>query len=764
MAQQPPEHSPLEQLIALSEEPEDDGSAVALAQPKTEQESKSIGLSVLAGVLTGIVSLVKVISYAALMFSGILSPFLSVGLGVLLISNIVVRVVTSLTSSFPPVIYNPQSEQVVILTFMVGAIADQLFGKVSSDALVATVVGAIALSTVLTGIGLMLLGTFKQGNLGRYLPYPITGGFLAGISWLLVIGGFKLITGQTWRWGRMFAVLNSNVGLQLLAGLLFAALLWLVTRRLQNSLTMPVLFAAAVVAFYLIAGLAGFSVDEIRSTGWLVNLSTRGTLWPAIEPATVSEIDWSVVRSQAGAIGTLIFLSTLSLLLGATNLELFFDREIDLNQELKSVGTANILAGCLGGATGGLSFSSTLLGYRLGGRTRWVGLSGAALYCTVFFIGSSFISYLPRFALGGFLIFSGMDVLSKWLYASWFKLPKDEYAIALIVFGSIVFTDLITGVGIGLLLAVGLFVVSYSRISPSRYELFGDEYKSNLIRPKAQEDFLASKSNQIYIVKLQGFLFFGTANRLFNQIKEQVQHSQQRSPTRFIILDFRLVRGIDFSSTLSFEKLKATVQKNQAVLLFTGLSPKLIQVLRQAKILDRDDTSIQLFGDIDRGFEWCEEMLLSEAQWRRQRFFPMAMQLEEIFEEDDIETFVSYLKKLEFSTGEMVSEPGKIYFGLYFVEVGQVSLITDLPDGSTKRLQTFSAGTLCGQLDASEDKESANRLIAEQDSQLYFLSTAAFNRMEQEDSRLANILLRSLLRSQKRQITSYEKELRNFIT
>ncbi len=50
--------------------------------------------------------------------------------------------------------------------------------------------------TVLTGITFLAIGTFKRGNLIRFVPYPVVGGFLAGTGWLLLKGGVYVASGE----------------------------------------------------------------------------------------------------------------------------------------------------------------------------------------------------------------------------------------------------------------------------------------------------------------------------------------------------------------------------------------------------------------------------------------------------------------------------------------------------------------------------------------------------------------------------------------
>jgi SulP family sulfate permease len=751
---QPPQPSPLEQLAALADEGEVTGQATALSE-----EAISPWLSFLAGGITGVVSLVKAISYGALIFSGELSPFLSVGLGLLFISNILIRLVTALTSSFRPIIYNPQSEQVVIVSFMAASIAKQIAPNTSPEVLLITVVLGIGFSTLLTGCVLIVLGFMRQGNLGRYLPYPIIGGFLAGVSWLMMSGGFKIIAGEALNSGNAIALSEPGLLIQMLVGLGFAGILFGMTRHWKQAWIMPMGFLGATGIFYIMAAGLGFSAQDLRAQGWLLDLPRQGSLWQPLPLTAFRDIDWALIQGQTGTIFSLSLMSTLGLLLGATNLEVALDKEIALNRELKSLGTANLIAGLFGGLAGSLSLNSSLLAYKLGGRTRWVGLSGAVIFALALAWGSTVIAYLPTFAFGGLLLFLGFDLLTEWMYAAWFKLPKDEYLIALLVFGEIVFSDLITGIGIGLLLAVILFVVNYSRISPTRYDLFGDSYKSNVIRPTHQERFLREMGSRIYMLQLEGYLFFGSANTLVNKISSVI--SQSVFPIRFILLDFRLVRGVDFSATLSFRKLKVLAQKHDIIILLTQILPKHLEFFRKASVVEYDDKTIRIFESLDRGFEWCEEKLLEEGKWRRQRFFPLAMQFGDIFQnQNDTSEFIGYLESLDCSGGDIIAHAGELEQGLYFVEFGQISAVITLENQAAKRLRTYTAGTVCGEKGLVSSLIRSSTLIAEQNSKLYLLSREKFTQMEQQAPHLANALLKLVLHAQNEQIESYEKEIR----
>jgi SulP family sulfate permease len=90
----------------------------------------------------------------------------------------------------------------------------------------------------------------------------------------------------------------------------------------------------------------------------------------------------------------------LSEALGAHNRD---DMRSDLERELKAVGTANLLSAGFSGYVSCISLSRTTLNYGLGGRDRLSGLTVAVISAVILIVGSDFLTYVPKFVLGGLL-------------------------------------------------------------------------------------------------------------------------------------------------------------------------------------------------------------------------------------------------------------------------------------------------------------------------------------------------------------------------
>ncbi|NJL21774.1 MAG: sodium-independent anion transporter, partial [Leptolyngbyaceae cyanobacterium SM1_3_5] len=124
-------------------------------------------------------------------------------------------------------------------------------------------------------------------------------------------------------------------------------------------------------------------------------------------------------------------------------------------------------------------------------------------------------------------------------------------------------------------------------------------------------EILETEGDQAYIVELQGLIFFGTANKLLNQVRDRINHADSK-PVRCVILDFRLVSGLDASAVLSFAKLKQVATQKQVHLLYTNLSAEAMQRLEQGDCIEKNDPYCHIFADLDRGLEWYEQQILQQ--------------------------------------------------------------------------------------------------------------------------------------------------------
>ena len=163
---------------------------------KSSMRIRSLLPDLSAGFLTALVTLSYSASYAALIFSGALSIYLPAGLLAAMVSCIVVVTVVVLRSSLHFAIAGPDSNATAILAAVIAALSSHARDRLGEASVLPTVLMALSLSALFTGILLYLLGHFRQGRVVRFIPYPVVGGFLAGTGYLLLEGVCRVMTSQ----------------------------------------------------------------------------------------------------------------------------------------------------------------------------------------------------------------------------------------------------------------------------------------------------------------------------------------------------------------------------------------------------------------------------------------------------------------------------------------------------------------------------------------------------------------------------------------
>ena len=126
-------------------------------------------------------------------------------------------------------------------------------------------------------------------------------------------------------------------------------------------------------------------------------------------------------------------------------------------------------------------------------------------------------------------------MLLEWVVVARRKLPTVDYTLVLLILGVIATVGFLQGVGVGLIVAISLFTIKYSRSPVVKHVLTGANYQSNVERSASQRRVLLERGDLLYILKLQGYLFFGTANSILTHVRERL-HDLARSRVRFLVL------------------------------------------------------------------------------------------------------------------------------------------------------------------------------------------------------------------------------------
>ena len=692
------------------------------------QVKSNIVPSIIAGVIGGIIKIVAAMAFSALIFTGTLAAYLPQGIGIVLFGFLLFAVISTFTSSYPVNINTPQDIPIAIIALIATTVMATNGKDWDAETTFQFIFVTIALTSILVGIFFFILGTLKLGKLVRFIPYPVVGGFLAGTGWLIVKFAFIMTAGMGLSLDNVVSLFDQATLHKWFPGLIFGLIMLISSRYTKHYLLIPALIAIGITSFYAIMFFYGFSYTDLESNGYLLGPFPEGGLFQGLPLKYLSDFKWSIFLEQLPAIGTMMILNAISVLFNYSGLEIIIKKDLDLDQELKTTGIGNIIAGLGGAPPGHLSLGGTLLSISIGSKSKLTNIVIALLCAITLFFGSEVLSFFPRIILGGLLFNLGLSFLVDWLYSTWSRVPKTDYTIILLIFLVIGTVGFLEGVITGLLMSVVLFVVSYSKVEIIKHELTGKTFHSNVERSESLKNIIDDSGDQTLILPLQGFIFFGSANRLLERIKLHLQ-SQNEKNLKYLVFDFKQVTGVDSSTINSFNKLRILAELDNFQVLFCNLTPEIISQF-EAEGLFTDSMDLFLkFDDLDHGMEWCEEQIISETTIGSNK------QKEEIDEiklfEEKFADLLIYFESKDINQNITFIEQGDDPEGLYFIKSGRVTV--ELRSSNNKiRLKSMGTGTVVGEVSLYLKTQATASVISNTACKTYFLSHENFEKLNKE--------------------------------
>ena len=298
------------------------------------EQRRSVGwlVTVAAGLIIGAVEVVLAVAFAAFVFGGELIGSLADGIGLYLVAAALTLGVLAWRAGLRGVVGSVQDAAAAVLAVIGGVVVGKVVAlrQIAEIAAVGdyelpdpflTVIAATLVVTVSVGVVFLLLGTFKLGNLIRYVPYPVIGGFLAGTGWLLFKGGIYVSSGvQVYL--RTAGDLTREYSLvRWLPAFVFGVILLVAVRVIRRPLVIPVVLAIGLVAFVAGVLLTGSSLETAKAGRWLLGPFESARLWEPWTLRAISGADWSAVLGQWAGIATAVFVAVLAMLFNVSGTE-----------------------------------------------------------------------------------------------------------------------------------------------------------------------------------------------------------------------------------------------------------------------------------------------------------------------------------------------------------------------------------------------------------------------------------------------------------
>ena len=689
-----------------------------------------------AGTVCSVLSVAYCLSYAALIFTGPLERLLSYGIAVTFLSAAVGGAIVALRSSLPFAVAGPDSSISVVLAALVTTLVQRLSATGGGGELLGPALIAMALATALTGTLLCVLGFTHAGRAIRFVPYPVIGGFLGATGWLLITGAIQVVTGRRPGLDNIPAFAETAVLSKIGPAVVVAITLHMLLRRYSKSpFVLPGVLLTAFAVTHLVLLSTGTTMAAAQSQGWLFRLQPAGSLTLPWHGAALRSFPWSSLPQLAGDGLAVIFVTAANFLLNTTGLEIATRNEANIERDLKVLGFANIVIAALGGYVSCTSFSRSMLNRTAGAKSRLGGLTVAAISAAVLIADPSFLGYVPKYILGGLLFYLGADLVYQWLVQSSRRLLPVEYLSLLAIAVLIIYAGFIAGVLIGIVIGCATFALSASRVNAIKFSFDGSEYRSSLDRGPYELSLLADHGRQIQGMTLQSYLFFGSANRLYQHVKALLA---AQPDCRFLIFDFRLVTGIDSSATHSFAQIKQGAAASGARLVLVNLTAELERAFRTAHFIDDD---VMAVSDLDRAQELCEQSIIETHRTAAGDERSLRAWWTDALGAANADRLAEFCRRCEVAAGEIVARQGDAAASMHFILEGRIGIIADMGEGRSMRLRSLGPHTTIGEMGLITGRPRSATIAAEVDSVLYELTTEAYERLKREQPALSQALL-----------------------
>ena len=696
-----------------------------------------------AGFTSGLGLLVAQVAFGTFIFSGPLAPYSSQGVGLVLFGNFAACLVIALAGGYRGAI-SGLSPALVIVMALIGSTMDA-----GGDTLFVTTVGALMLSATAAGVGCLMIGRFRLANLVRFIPYPVAGGFVAGIGGIVCLAAMSLM-GADPDWRTIPALLEPSVLWKWSPGALYGIALYLAMKRWGHALILPISVALAVGAYHLVLAALDVSGDAAKAAGLLFTSTADGSLWPSLGPADLVHVDWAVMATQIPNMLTLILVSLIIASMNFAGLEMAANQELDWNREFRATGFASVVAGLGGGTAASMIVPASLRSKLFGATTRLTGVIAALVIAGALFLGDAMLELVPIPLVGGILFFAGLGMIDEGLVRSRTRLPWSEYGLIVLIFVVIMTFGLFEGLGTGMLATLVFFAVRLSRVDPIESRFTVRERRSNKTRSVPERAILLEEGKRVPVYRLHGYIFFGSVCPLVEHLRQSMSGASRPA---CLMLDFAGVSGFDFSAVNVLGRFLQTADAAGVQVVLSASSEQMHTGLKR-NLPPAVFAGLQVEPDQDRALERCEEIIIAawksdvnKAEERRAALLEhTADDLERYLErqihfEDLVEQLQGWLNPREYSAGEALAGPGSPNEGLQLLLSGRASAY----DPTGTRLYQCGPGDAiwpAGPMD-----EETNPVIADEPCRTMVLTPATRRWLDEHEERLALKLYRYLLAS-----------------
>lgn len=447
-------------------------------------------------------------------------------------------------------------------------------------------VGGLLLCTTMAGVILIAMALLRAGALLQFIPYPVTLGFTAGIGVVIATLQIKDAFGleniePAANYIEQITALASafpsiHLGDTLVAAITLAVLI--IWPRFVPKI--PGHLVALTVGSFV--GLALNNADiSVATLGQRFSYVVDGVSHPGIPPFLPSfmwpwefsgpdgkplVLSFELFRQLLAPAFAIAMLGAIESLLCAVVADGMAGTKHNPNGELLGQGLGNIIAPMFGGITATAAIARSAANVRAGAFSPIAAIIHAGVVLLAMLFLAPMFSHLPMAALAALLLMVAWNMSEPKHVVHTLRIaPRNDVLVLLTCLSLTVLFDMVLAVGVGLLLAAGLFIKSMSELTDTA--------------PVSRDQHdLPDLPDSVAVYAIRGPLFFGAAEKALSVLRKF------NPEIRVMIIDLRAVPMLDMTALAALSNVLIDYQKNNIGIIFLGTSARVRHKMRRAGI------------------------------------------------------------------------------------------------------------------------------------------------------------------------------------
>ena len=609
----------------------------------------------------------------------------------------------------------------------------------------------VSMLGLLAGALQIIFGTVRLGQLIKYMPYPVVSGYLSGVGLTIIASQIPIFLGAPkgthfmaslaasglWKWQSM-VVGAVTIGVMLAAP------------RATRVVPAAILALLAGVLTYFGLGLADASLLTLAANPFVVgSLGSGGSFtdamtgrWHAMGDIGIDQIKYIAVPAL-----TLAVLLSIDTLKTCMVLDALTHSRHNSNRELIAQGLGNVASSVIGGIPGAGQMGATLVNMSSGGVSRLSGVFEGILALLAFLVLGALISWVPVAALAAILIVVGVRMIDR--HSFQFLKQRStilDFAVIAAVVATALTVSLIAASGVGIVLAVMLFIREQIGGTVVRRKVSCHETFSKRVRTHEEMEILIARGECGVVVELQGSLFFGTTNQLYSALEPELKTRD------YVILDMRRVQTVDVTAVHMLDQVKDMLAERNGFLIFSQLPQNLPSGRDMQQYFDQvglvhPESPVRVFDELDDALEWVEDRLLKDARCELGEQEALALDQFELFKGRKAETLAALeqcMEKRSCKAGDKIFKHGDTGDELFLIRKGAVRIMLPISEKQNHHLGTFGRDSFFGEMAFLDGRARSADAVAFSDTELYVLSRKIFDSLAEEHKKLALGLMEGL--------------------